>query len=96
MLNAELRKVLRSLIVTEKSSQVPSGYVFEVDMNATKKTIKKAVEAIFNVSVVSVNTLITKKLPRQSGRQQRVMKYAKKAYIKIVDGQEIQFESLDK
>ncbi len=45
-------------ILTEKSSDnIASGkYAFEVDKNATKTQIKDAVEKLFDVKVISVNT----------------------------------------
>ena len=46
-------------IITEKSNMaVAEGkYTFEVAINATKTEVKKAVEQLFNVKVVSVNTV---------------------------------------
>jgi len=60
-------------IVTEKAVdkvEKENTLIFIVDINATKHMIKRAVEEIFNVKVVKVNTLIT---PRGE----------KKAYVKL-------------
>ena len=45
-------------LITEKNSMLAEKgvYVFEVDQNATKTDIKKAVEKYFRVKVASVNT----------------------------------------
>ena len=65
------------------------GVVFEVAMDATKPEIKAAVEALFNVKVKAVNTLVRKgKLKRfrgTVGRQSDV----KKAIVTLADGQSI-------
>jgi len=48
---------------TEKMSESENRYVFFVHNKATKPEIKKAVEEMFEVSVLKVNTCI---LPRKS------------------------------
>ena len=55
--------VLRRPILTEKSTHQYSKlnqYVFEVDLNASKKMIEEAVETLFDVEVEKVNTRQTK------------------------------------
>jgi large subunit ribosomal protein L23 len=52
--------VLRRPLITEKSNYLNSElhqYVFEVASNATKGTVKEAVETLFDVSVLRVNIL---------------------------------------
>jgi large subunit ribosomal protein L23 len=60
-----------------------SRYVFEVAKDANKIEIKKAVEAVFDVKVASVNTLRTlgkiKRQGRYSGRTPEI----KKAYVTL-------------
>lgn len=60
--NPFLFDVIEKPIITEKSTlQSGSGqYFFAVRRTATKPEIKKAVEALFNVKVKDVNTLIRK------------------------------------
>lgn len=55
-------------IITEKSySEMSSGkYTFETKINATKIDIKNAVEELFNVKVLKVNTM------RYDGKNKRV------------------------
>ena len=45
--------------ITERSTDAAANgkYTFVVDVNATKIDVKKAVEKIFNVKVLSVNTM---------------------------------------
>ena len=55
--------IIRSPSITEKNSTLrttQNKYVFEVAPSATKPAIKKAIEKIFSVSVVSVNTVVVK------------------------------------
>lgn len=59
MLKAEMYDIIKSPIVTEKTSMLgeQNKYVFEVAMNATKPLVKKAIEEIFKVAVSKVNIL---------------------------------------
>jgi large subunit ribosomal protein L23 len=52
-------EILRKPIVTEKSTdmQAAGRYVFEVAPKANKHEIKRAVEEVFDVTVVKVNTM---------------------------------------
>jgi len=96
MMNLHLRKVLKKLIVTEKTTMLDRTYAFEVETAATKKTVKAAVEALFNVTVESVHTCIAKITVRHPGRKATSHKHMKKAYVKVVPGHEILLENLDK
>ena len=85
--------VIRRPVITEKSHQmVDAGnqYVFEVEQRANKVQIKEAVEKIFDVNVVKVNTMI---MPAKRGRRGRKMyvraKPWKKAVVTLQPGQEI-------
>ncbi len=52
--------VIRSLHVTEKGSRLAAAenkYLFKVDPRANKLEIKRAVEQMFKVTVVKVNTM---------------------------------------
>lgn len=55
----DLPDLLRRPLVTEKATILleDNKYVFEVDPRATKPDIKAAVESVFDVKVVKVNTL---------------------------------------
>ncbi len=53
------RTILRRPTITEKSTAAVehlNAYVFQVDPKANKLQIKKAVEELFNVKVMKVNT----------------------------------------
>lgn len=62
-------EILKRPLWTEKSSHQFSKlhqYAFEVDKSATKTMIKDAVEALFDVRVLRVNTMI---MPAKRGRR---------------------------
>lgn len=78
-------------IITEKSTLVGeyNQLVFEVAKTASKPQIKAAIEALFNVKVTAVNTLIQKgKRKRWKGQPYR-RNDLKKAIVTLADGQSI-------
>lgn len=83
--------VILSPVITEKSSEASESnhVVFRVRLDATKPQIKKAVEKLFGVKVVAVNTLTrkgkTKRFRGIAGRQKDV----KKAVVKLAEGESI-------
>lgn len=82
---------IRSPLVTEKSTSAGERgqYIFRVALEATKPQIKAAVEALFGVKVLEVNTLVTKgKNKRFKGRPGR-RSDVKKAYVRLEKGQQI-------
>ena len=90
----KLSRVILRPVVTEKSNieREEHGCVtFAVDPRANKHDIQRAVEAAFDVSVVSVRTA---RMPR---KLRRVGKYAgrkpewKKAVVQLAEGQSIEF-----
>lgn len=90
---ADLHDVLLSPVVSEKSYALleENVYTFNVASDASKPEIKQAVETIFDVTVVKVNTL-TRKGKRK--RDRRTGKFgsrpdAKRAMVTLVEGDEI-------
>jgi large subunit ribosomal protein L23 len=84
--------IIRYPSITEKNSALRTSqnkYVFEVAPTATKPAIKKAVEKIFSVSVVSVNTIVVKGKKKKMGRFAGYRSDWKKAIVKIQTGQTI-------
>ncbi len=88
-----LRDVLIKPLITEKSNDgmQDNKYTFIVPLNATKISIRQAVESVFKVKVVDVNTI------RVMGKIKRMGKHAgkrpdyKKAIVKVAPGQRIEF-----
>ncbi|HLF01001.1 MAG TPA: 50S ribosomal protein L23 [Anaerolineales bacterium] len=89
-------EILRRPLVTEKSVK-QSGqrqYGFVVDRRATKTEIKDAIQTLFNVDVVRVNTLVVpaKRGLRGGRRSRRVVvrnSPYKKAFVTVAEGQMI-------
>jgi large subunit ribosomal protein L23 len=78
-------------IITEKSTLVAehNQLVFEVAKTASKPEIKAAVEALFNVKVTNVNTLVQKgKTKRWKGQPYR-RNDLKKAIVTLAEGQSL-------
>jgi large subunit ribosomal protein L23 len=91
MREEELYDVIRAPLVTEKSTMVSESnqVMFKVAMSATKPDIKEAVERLFNVKVLAVNTLIRKgKIKKFRGVKGRQSDF-KKAIVTLEEGQTI-------
>jgi len=84
-------EVLRKPIVTEKSTtlQEAGRYVFEVAPKATKHQIKQAVEQIFEVEVLKVNTMNVKGKGKRFGPRIVMRSSWKKAIVKLAPGETI-------
>ena len=83
--------IIRSPVITEKATLLADKgqTVFRVAIDATKPEIKAAVEGLFKVKVMAVNTVVTKgKTKRFRGRPGR-RSDVKKAYVKLAEGQTI-------
>lgn len=83
--------VIKGPHITEKSTLLMehNAVVFQVSKDATKPAIKAAVEALFDVKVTNVNTLIQKgKSKRWKGLPYR-RNDLKKAVVTLADGDSI-------
>lgn len=80
--------VIRRPIVTEKSTLASeaNAVVFEVAIDADKRAIRAAVEALFNVKVTKVNTLIQKGKQKVFRGRKGQRKDIKKAIVTLQDG----------
>ena len=87
------REVIVRPLVTEKSmAGIAEGeYTFAVDLHANKVEIRKAVEAIWKVKVERVNTMRMHGKTRRMGRTAGRRPDWKKAIVKLVAGQRIEF-----
>lgn len=71
-------------LVTEKGtyqSQTFNAYAFEVAADANKIQIKRAVEKIYGVKVLSVRTANRKGKPRRTGYKWGTTSHWKKAFV---------------
>ncbi|NLG57235.1 MAG: 50S ribosomal protein L23 [Clostridiales bacterium] len=78
--------IIRRPVLTEKGYDgiADKQYVFEVDKNANKVEIKRALEAVFKgIEVERVNTLRTIGKMKRQGRTQGRTPETKKAYVKL-------------
>ncbi|WP_448580327.1 50S ribosomal protein L23 [Thermaurantiacus sp.] len=83
--------VVRAPVITEKTTLIGEHrqVVFKVARGASKPEIKAAVEALFDVKVTAVNTLIVKgKSKRWRGRPY-TRTDVKKAIVTLAEGQSI-------
>ena len=94
MTDLHIYDVLRRPVVSEKSAVMvdeQNQYVFEVADDANKIQIKEAVEVIFEVEVIKVNTMI---VPAKRGRRGRNWylrsKQWKKAIVTLAEDQKIE------
>ena len=89
-----MTELIRGIRQTEKSARLAKlrQYVLQVDPAATKPEIRKAVETLFKVSVIGVNT------QRYLGKWKRVTNRAgrrptwKKAIVTLAEGQQIELK----
>lgn len=94
---AESRRVVIRPVVTEKSvaHTAESQYAFDVDARASKRHVKAAIEEIFKVKVLRVNT-VTVHGKRKRDMRKRTMKPTvqhpdrKKAIVTLRAGDKIE------
>lgn len=82
----------KASIVTEKANQV----VFRVRKDATKPDIKAAVELMFEVKVDSVQVVNSAGKHKRFGRRAGRRSDFKKAYVRLAEGQAIDFTGAGK
>ena len=81
----------KSTFVGEKNNQ----YVFRVADDATKPEIKAAVELMFKTKVRSVQVANVKGKEKRFGRFLGKRRSWKKAYVRLAQGQEINFQAAE-
>ena len=81
-------QIIKKPVFTEKGTKGVESkkYVFVVDNNANKVEIKNAVEKLFGVEVLKVNTVSIKGKSRRRGRIEGYTSDIKKAYIELTAG----------
>ena len=86
-------EIIRSPVITEKATLLSekNQYVLRVSLDATKPQIKAAVEGLFGVNVLAVNTIVrkgkTKRVKGRPGRRSDV----KNAIVRLAKDQAIDF-----
>ena len=88
----DLYRTIRSPHLTEKVTNIMNlnnQYAFKVDINSTKREIKKAVEEYFSVEVNKVRVLKVKGKSKRSRYRIKKRPNWKKAYVSLAEGQSI-------
>ncbi len=84
-------RIIRRPVITEKSSLLKDEgnvLVLEVEREATKTQIKRAVEQVFKVKVQSVNVQRIKGKVKRRGRHEGRRPLRKKAYVRLKPGEQ--------
>ena len=78
--------------ISEKASYLAEKdqYVFEVSPNYNKQEVKKSVEGIYGVDILSVNMIKIPAKKRRLGKTEGFRKAYKKAVVTIKEGQKIE------
>jgi len=87
-------RIIRRPIVTEKGSILKDDnnqLVFEVDPRTNKPEIKKAIERLFKVTVLSVRTQNRIGKRKRMGKTLGRRKNWKKAYVTLKEGDRIEY-----
>ena len=89
----DARQIIIRPIISEKSYQAidTNRYSFEVNYRATKPHIKAAVEEIFKVKVIGVQTMNMKPKPKRRGLHVGTTRRWKKAVVELAPGNRIEF-----
>ncbi|MEI6379870.1 MAG: 50S ribosomal protein L23 [Cyanobacteriota bacterium ELA615] len=83
--------LVRRPIVTEKATTLleDNKYVFEVTPKSTKPEIKAAIETLFNVKVLKVNTLMPPRKHKRVGKYLGFKPLYKRAIVTLSEGDSI-------
>jgi large subunit ribosomal protein L23 len=90
----QIRTILIEPHVSEKTTllnQENGQIAFKVRSDSNKKQIKRAVEEMFDVKVSSVKTVSVKGKKKRMGMRSGKTNDWKKAYIKLAEGQNLDF-----
>lgn len=87
------RDILIRPLITEKTTAMmqDNKYTFVVPLKANKIEIRQAVEQIFKVKVLDVNTIRVMGKMKRMGKTQGKRPDYKKAIVKLAPGQRIEF-----
>ena len=94
----DARDIIKSPLISEKSMKMleeNNAYTFKVDKRANKIEIRNAVEEIFDVKVLNVNTMNMLGKKKRLGRSEGKRPDWKKAICKLAEGDRIEiFEGM--
>lgn len=84
--------IILAPVVSEKSYDLiefHNTYTFEVDPRSNKEQIKRAVEQVFDVKVLRVNTMNRKGKVKRTGYKLGQRKNVKRAVVTLAEGDSI-------
>jgi large subunit ribosomal protein L23 len=87
-------QIIRRPIITEKGSTLKdenNQLIFEVSLDANKPEIKKAIEKLFKVTVLSVRTQNRMGKRKRMGRSVGRKRNWKKAVVTLKEGDRVDF-----
>jgi large subunit ribosomal protein L23 len=84
-------QIIRNPLITEKATGLSekNQFVFRVAIGASKPEIKAAIEGLFGVKVLGVNTLVQKGKTKKFKGRPGVRSDVKKAFVQLAEGQSI-------
>ena len=91
MKQERLLKVLVGPVISEKSTRLEEYKDKQYAFGVTKPEVKAAVELCFKVQVESVQILTTKGKQKRFGRGMGKRSDVRKAYVRLAEGQSINF-----
>lgn len=89
-----LENILVKPLLSEKmskSTEDQNYYGFQVALKANKHQVKMAIERLFDVKVLKVKTAVMSGKTKRSRQGTKKLSNLKKAYVKVKDGQKIEF-----
>ena len=91
MNSEKLYDIIVKPVITEKASYASENnkVIFQVNMNSNKAQIKEAVEKLFKVKVIGVNTITVKGKKKRFRGKPYMKSDMKKAIVSIAQGQSI-------
>ena len=87
------RDIIIAPVITEKTARIAENgnkIVFKVRNDANKVQIKQAIEKIWNVKVLRVNTINVKPKYKRVGRYAGTTSRYKKAIVTLAEGSKIE------
>jgi large subunit ribosomal protein L23 len=85
-------RILKTPHITEKATDLIENnqYIFKVYKNSNKQEVKKAIESVYGVDVVSVKMINIPRKRKRLGKSSGWKKGGKKAIVRIEKGQKIE------
>lgn len=89
--NKKLLKIIKKPIITDKTTKLleSNQYCFHANYQFNKSEIKQAIEYIFNVKVIKINTCHIPRKKRKVGRFEGYKSHYKKAIVKLLPSDKI-------